>query len=60
MEEYSHILPLFDQTIAELLHSELRGRAVPLYLGLTGSTCHVILSDGTRMDGDIVIVATAF
>ncbi len=64
VELQPHVLPLLDPEMAEPLHREVESRGVRLELGRgiasidekDGAASAVILTDGTRIDADVVIL----
>jgi NADPH-dependent 2,4-dienoyl-CoA reductase/sulfur reductase-like enzyme/rhodanese-related sulfurtransferase len=64
VELQAHVLPLLDPEMAEPLHREIEGRGVRLELGRgiasieekDGAAGAVVLTDGTRIDADVVIL----
>jgi len=64
VELQPHVLPLLDPEMAEPLHREIEGRGVRLELGRgiasiderDGAAAAVLLTDGTRIDADVVVL----
>ncbi|MDQ0374636.1 FAD-dependent oxidoreductase [Cellulomonas humilata] len=64
VELADHVLPPLDAELAPLLADELTARVVGLYLGVSaqalntgsGSALSVVLSDGTQLSADLVLV----
>lgn len=64
VELQPHVLPLLDPEMAEPLHREIEGRGVRLELGRgiaavqekDGAATAVLLTDGTRLEADVVIL----
>lgn len=64
VELQPHVLPLLDPEMAEPLHREIEGRGVRLELGRgiasieekDGAATAVLLTDGTRIEADVVIL----